>query len=177
MSRTSLLALLTVALAATLTSGCASYGVGPRGIYPAEIRTVYVPVFESASFRRSVGERLTEAVIKEIELKTPYKVVPDARADSVLSGAIIGDTKRLLVTSPTDEPRLSELFLEVQVSWTDRTGQILRAPDVVPIPPELVTVGATAKVVPEVGQSIATSQQLAIDRMARQIVALMEAPW
>jgi hypothetical protein len=31
--------------------------------------------------------------------------------------------------------------------------------------------------VPEVGQSVATSHQAAIDRLAEQIVGLLENPW
>ncbi len=161
----------------TFTAGCATWGIGPAGLYPSEIRTVYVPMFESASFRRNLGEQLTEAVVKQIELRTPYKVVPNARADSVLSGRITGETKRILIESPTDEPRELQVNLEVQVSWVDRSGQVLRPPGSVPMPPELVTIGASASAVPEVGQSIATAHQQAIDRLARQIVALMETPW
>ena len=40
-----------------------------------DVSTVYVPMIESGSYRRDLGERLTEAVAKQIELKTPYKVV------------------------------------------------------------------------------------------------------
>src|SRR5262245_56211147 len=50
--------------------GCAGYQVGQRSRYRPDIRTVYVPVVQSNSFRRYLGERLTEAIVKEIELKT-----------------------------------------------------------------------------------------------------------
>jgi hypothetical protein len=36
---------------------------------------------------------------------------------------------------------------------------------------------ATGNFAPEVGQSLTTATQQAIDAMARQIVDLMEAPW
>ena len=42
---------------------------------------------------------------------------------------------------------------------------------------ELIDVQGTGNVVPEVGQSIAVAQQQAIQRMAEQIVGLMEKPW
>ena len=85
-------------------SGCAGYQIGNQSLYPSHIRTVYVPIFESDSFRPYLGERLTEAVIKEIELKTPYKVVGDAAmADSVLSGKITGETKRVVVQNRYDD--------------------------------------------------------------------------
>ena len=40
-----------------------------------------------------------------------------------------------------------------------------------------VVVDSQAYLVPEMGQSSATAQQVAIDRLAEQIVGLMEAPW
>src|SRR6187200_1904171 len=83
------------ALGATLfgLSGCAPYRLGTDSLYSCKIRTVYVPVFESNSFRRGLGERLTEAVQKEIERRTPYKVVGSPNADSVLTGRIRTEAK------------------------------------------------------------------------------------
>ena len=48
---------------------------------------------------------------------------------------------------------------------------------IVGLPPELINVGGSGDVIPEVGQSIATGHQEAITKVAEQIVALMEAPW
>ena len=161
----------------TAVAGCAGYRFGAASLYPPEIRTVHVPIFESNSYRRNLGEWLTEAVIREIELKTPYKVVHHANADSILSGTLIADTKRILVVSPSDEPRETEINLQVQVRWVDRRGNVLRERSGVAIPPELVDVTGASSVVPEVGQSIATAQQQSIERVAQQVVSLMEAPW
>lgn len=167
-----ILALLILITAA----GCACYRAGCDTLYPADIQTVYVPVFRSRSFRPFLGERLTEAVIKEIDDKTPFKVVT-ANADSVLTGEIRGETKRIAVESPTDEGREVELRFSVAVTWTDNRGQILRETQAIPLPASLVDVQQTAGVVPEVGQSNSTQQQKAIEQLAKQIVALMEAPW
>ncbi len=167
---------LAILLITLSTVGCACYRAGCDTLYPADIRTVYVPVFRSKSFRPFLGERLTEAVIKEIDEKTPFKVVT-ANADSVLVGEILGETKRIAVESPTDEAREVELSFSVAVTWTDSRGAALREPQTVPLPPSLVDVQQTAGVVPEVGQSISTQQQKAIEQLAEQIVALMEAPW
>jgi hypothetical protein len=160
-----------------LLPGCAGYQIGNQSLYPPEIHTVYVPMFTSNSFRRNLGERLTEAVVKEIEAKTPFKVVSDPNADSVLSGRIVGETKHVLVPDLTGDSRESEVNMRVEVTWLDRKGGMLRAPGSVPCPSEVASVGGTADVVPEVGQSIATAQQQAICRMAEQIVGLMEKPW
>jgi hypothetical protein len=157
--------------------GCAGYQIGNQTLYPLEIHTVSVPMFRSNSFRRNLGERLTEAVVKEIEKRTPYKVVSDSLADSVLSGNIVGENKKVLVPSLTGDAREIEASLRVQVSWVDRKGRMLRDVKDVALPAELVDVTGTGDVVPEVGQSVATAQQEAITRVAQQIVGLMEKPW
>ena len=157
--------------------GCAGYQIGNQSLYPLEIRTVYVPMFQSNSFRRNLGERLTEAVVKEIELSTPYKVVSDPNADSVLSGRIVGETKQVLVPDLSGDARESQVNMKVEVSWVDRKGGVLRPVESLPCPAEIAGVSGTGNVVPEVGQSITTAQQQAICRMAQQIVGLMEKPW
>ena len=67
-------------------AGCASYRVGNASLYPPHIRTVYVPVFESASYRRNLGERLTEAVMKEIEAKLQQQQEVIERVETALGG-------------------------------------------------------------------------------------------
>ena len=105
-----------------------------------EIHTVYVPMFESVSFRRNLGERLTEAVMKEIELKTPYKVVSDPNADSILSGRIVEEGKAVLIGSRVGDPRELQVNMRVMVGWTDRQGRLLRESSAVPLPSELIDV-------------------------------------
>jgi hypothetical protein len=157
--------------------GCAGYQIGNDTLFPAEIHTVYVPIFESNSFRRNLGERITEAVAKEIENRTPYKVVGDPSADSVLTGRLVSETKRVLVPDLTGDARESQIEMRVEVSWVDRKGRMLRDVQTVPCPAEIASVVGTGDVVPEVGQSITTAQQEAICRLATQIVGLMEKPW
>lgn len=169
------------ALAATVATGvllpgCARYQFGNDALFPPDIHTVYVPMFTSDSFRRNLGERLSEAVKKEIENRTPYKLVNSPEADSILSGRIVRDTKRLTVETPTDEPRELEIDFVVEVTWVDRRGELLRQQGV-PLPPAVVQFSAAAPVRPETGQSIMTGQQEVIQRLAVQIVDLMESPW
>jgi phenylalanyl-tRNA synthetase beta subunit len=173
--------LCTLAMAATLLSsiapGCIGpYRIGHDSLYPADVKTVYVPVFESESFRRHLGEKLTEAVCKQIETDTPFKVVNSPNADSVLSGRIVNDTKRVIVENTVDDPRNTEYNLQIVVTWANRKGDLIRE-NVVPVPPALVDIGGRSDIVPEFGRSLASEQQTAIDRLARQIVGLMEAPW
>ena len=119
--------LTVINLALGLLTGCAAYQVGSDSLYAPDIATVYVPMIESDSYRRDLGERLTEAVIKEIELKTPYKVVGTPDADSILSVKLLGDTRTLLAEDSFDDPRLSESTVYSEVSWLNRRRSADRA--------------------------------------------------
>ncbi|MEX2185674.1 MAG: LPS assembly lipoprotein LptE [Pirellulales bacterium] len=177
MNRRLAIAVLLPALVLGAT-GCAPYRVGTASLYPADVATVHVPIFESDSFRRNLGERLTEAVCKRIEDETPYKVVRSGVADSVLSGRIIHDRKRVLVENRNDDVREVETSLYVQVTWAKRDGTLIAQNVMIPIDPGLtVDVLGLSPVVPETGQSIATGHQQAIERLSAQIVGMMEAPW
>jgi len=170
-----------LACVAAATGGCASYRFGNATLYAPNVRTVYVPIFQSDSFRTTpavdIGERLTEAVCKEIEKRTPFKVVgSEAAADSVLTGRIVADTKRMVVESPTDQSRMVEMNYQALVTWADRGGTVIASGDV-PLPAATVDVGQAAMLVPEFGRSVASTQQEAIVKMAQQIVGLMEEPW
>lgn len=163
-------------LAAAL--GCAGYRMGARSLYPPDIETVYVPLIESSSYRRFLGEWLTEAVVKEIENVTPLKVVNSAEvADSVLNCRIQTDTKQISMSSPTSDGRELQVNFQVSVNWLDRMGDLVKPSQSIPGPPALNTIQDTANMIPEIGGSVTTAQQAAIKRLAEQIVSMMEAPW
>ena len=166
-------------IVSSLNAGCAGYRWGAATLYPPDIHTVYVPVFESDSFRRGLGERLTEAVVKAIEARTPYKVVGSAEADSVLTGKIVTDTKRIIVEDPNDQARETEVSFVVKVAWIDRKGDMVGAATggKVPVPDDALSLIGTGKLLPEYGQSTVTAQQEAINKLAEKIVDMMESPW
>lgn len=158
-------------------SGCASYRIGNQTLYAPDVSTVYVPMIATTSFRRDLGERLTEAVVKEIELKTPFKVVGTPDADSVLSVRMVSDTKRVVIENQNDDPRALEINLAVEITWLNRRRAPIRLPSTVALPPELLPANNVSTLIPEAGQSVATAQQQAIQRLAQQIVSTMEEPW
>ncbi len=160
-----------------VSGGCAGYQIGTRSLYRPDIQTVYVPMFESDSFRRNLGERLTEAVVKEIELKTPYKVVHRPDADSTLTARIVSETKRVVAEEINDIPRNIETDLAVQVNWYDQRGEHLIQDSRFPFSPVAFDVAQSADFTPEGGQSVATAHQEAIQRLAEQIVSRMESRW
>ena len=166
---------------AAMAGGCAGYRFGNNTLYAPNVRTVYVPIFQCDSYRTTpavdAGVRLTEVVCKEIEKRTPFKVVgSEGAADSVLTGRIVADTKRMVVESPTDQSRQVEMNYQVLVTWADRGGTVIASGEV-PLPAATVDVGQSASLVPEFGRSVASTQQESIVKLAQQIVGLMEEPW
>jgi Lipopolysaccharide-assembly len=157
--------------------GCAGWQLGQQSLYRRDIRTVYIPPVESTSFRRNLGERLTEALVKEVELKTPYKVIASDDADSILRCRLVTESKGIVTENSFDEPRDIDTNFFMQVTWEDRRGDLLGSGQRVSVAPIVVNVGQAANFVPEGGQSIATAHQEAIERLATQIVGMMEAPW
>lgn len=169
-------ALALLAVGSTALYGCAAYRFGNASIYPQDIETIYLPVFESDSFRRGLAEFLTEAVAKEIQLRTPYTVVGTPEADSVLSGKISTANKRVIIEDPYDYPRETQVNLAIEVRWVNRRGNLVNQATVA-VPQELVGLTGDGALVPEFGQSGATAQLQAIQSLAAQIVSLMETPW
>jgi Lipopolysaccharide-assembly len=164
-------ALLFVLLAA---SGC-GYTIGNQ--FQQNVQTVYVPIATSEDFRRGNEFQLTEAVQKQIQERTPYRLAKDDRADTKLTMKIKSIRKTVLGTTAQNDARELQVQYSVEVVWEDlRTGRIL-AQNNVSIDPETTRLFAQAEFAPELGQSQATANQDALNSMARQVVALMEAPW
>lgn len=164
------LSLLPCLLCGVLLSGCAGYRVGAGTLYRPDVQTIAVPVVESESLRPHLGERLTEAIVREIHLQTPYQVSSEATAQSVLRVRILNDTKRVLGENINDEPRDLQVGSLVSATWTNRFGEPLTQR------PEIV-LDLNANFIPEGGQSMLTAQQDVIDKLARRIVAQLEADW
>lgn len=169
--------LLITLVCSLIASGCAQYRVGAGSLYAPDVRTVYVPMIESDSFRRDLGERLTEAVVKEIELKTPFKVVGTPTADSVLSIRLLGDSRRTLAEDPFDAPRVLHNDVIAEVTWLNRRRQPLGPVQTIALPGSVTNVVQDSVLIPAAGQSVASAQQKAIADLAQQIVGSMEEPW
>jgi len=147
------------------------------GVHDQEIRSVAVPVFTSDDFRRGYEFELTEAVQKQIQNQSHFRLAKEPYADTRLRGHIVEIRKDRLSETGFDEPRELMLDYAVEVSWEDvRSGRIL-AEQVIPIERDVVAVVSRASFAPEVGQSLATGKHEATQRMARQIVEMMEMPW
>ena len=100
----SLLAGCVSLLAILLVSGCSSGSDGGwsnSSTYDTSLRTIAVPVFGNATSDRKLSQNLTEAVVKEIESVTPWKVTGQGRADTILRGSVTRYRLILLSKDPT----------------------------------------------------------------------------
>lgn len=153
-----------------LTTGCAKYHLGNQFLYRNDIRTVHVMMFESDSNRRNLGQRMTEAIIKEVEMRTPLTITDPQITDSLIRGRIVRDTKQVAGENRFDEPRSLDVGWVVEIDWVDRIGTPLMAR-------QTIKLRESDVFIPEGGQSMTTAQQAIIERIARQVASQMETPW
>src|SRR5206468_11800111 len=98
-----------------------------RPNYDMNIHTVRVPIFKNVTFGRGLEFDLTRAVVREIESKTPYKVVSaDCAADTELTGTITIFNKNILNRNQLNEVREAETVLSVEVIWKDLRANHVR---------------------------------------------------
>jgi lipopolysaccharide assembly LptE-like protein len=173
-------------------------GYTTRPNYDPNIHTVYVPIFKNKTIWRGLEFELTQAVVREINAKTPFRVVSDrASADTELTGTIISFNKAIINRNQLNEVREAETTLSVEVVWRNlRTGEVLSQPRKpgepppiqvppplpgAPVPPAapapVVQITSVAGFIPELGASITTARQDNVNRLAVQIVSMMEKPW
>ena len=160
-----------------MLAGCANYQYGTDALFPVGIQTVHVPVVRNDTFRHDLGPRLTEAIVREIELRSNYKVTSDPNADSTLQCRITSETKRVLSESATDDPRALDAAMPVRATWTRRDGRPLMQNSIVPTDDVAIAFGQNSRFVPEAGQSIDTATQRMIESLASRIVSQMEIRW
>src|SRR5436190_7079700 len=113
-----------------LLIGCSSdptKGYSASTTFPKGINSVAVPIFTNDAYTRDVEFELTDALIKEIEARTPYKVTSENRADTILIGHI-----RTIELDELSKSRTTKLAEEMIVSvtidfeWKDlRNGRTL----------------------------------------------------
>lgn len=147
-------------------------GYQQGGVFRTDVRTVAVPIFSNQSFYRGMEFDLTEAVVKQIELKTPYKVVGEDVADTVLHATIRRVEQSLLSRSDDGGlPEELELRVLLDIEWLDaRTGQPLRSRE------GLEVVGHYVPARP-VSQPLEQAVHSVAQRTADQTVMMMLDTW
>ncbi len=161
----------------TVLLGCAGYQLGSATLYRNDVRTIYVPIVRNETWRPQLGVQLTEALQKAIQLRTPYRLVNDPSADSVLTCRVLNENKRVITETRNDDPRALEAKLSIELTWVDRQNNVLMENRFVPPEDIAFLFSQGVDFVPEAGQSISTAYMRAIDRLADEIVSQMEVRW
>lgn len=177
MKRRGTIALLLALAAATLTGGCNGAGGGDystESMFRDDIGTVAVPIWTRSAqvYRRDLEFRLTEALVKRIELNTPYRVADKASADTLLEGRILSVSQRVLSVNPDlGTPRQLQLQLVVAYTWTDlRTGEILVEK------PRFVSAGVYSET-EQLDEDFFLGSAEAVNELAERIVESLEQSW
>lgn len=115
-------------LAPALLVGCSTdprEGYSSASAWPSEYRSVSVPMIANRTYARELPAQLTEAIVKQIEAVTPYKVTGQGAADTLLRGTItdvrLQEISKSLVTGLGEEVAVR---VTLDYEWLDlRTGK------------------------------------------------------
>ncbi len=169
---TAVLLLFTV----VLSVGCAAYHMGNQDLFDRRVQTVSVSIVGNETWRRGYGERLTEAIVREIENRTPYKVVRECNADMILKVTIVDENKQVKFQNDWADPRELTVGIAIKAEYIDRrTNQVMQAQCI--DSKEFSSIAADSSLIAEAGQSNATSSQTVMTTLAQRIVGMMEVRW
>jgi hypothetical protein len=141
-------------------------------LFPEQYRTVSAPIFENRTFYRGVETDLAEALVKEIEQRTPYKVTATTSADTELTGTIVAVRQQSLSrTASAGFVEEQEVTLVIDFEWKD-----LRSGEVIASRKGFEQAGRAAAAAP-VGEPFSVAQHNAVQRLARDMVNTMRGEW
>jgi len=146
-------------------------GYSSEPLFPQEVCSVYVEMFDNQSFRRGIEYELTDALAKRIEADTPYKIISSRdRAETVLSGQIVQVSESALTSErQTGRALEKEVQLQAVVNWKNlKTGELLL---------NNRPVSASETYSQWQNQGFDYASTLAANNLARKIVELMEKEW
>ena len=95
---------------------------------PANVRTLAVPVFATHALAYHTEMALTQAVVRELDTRTKYRVLTDASADAdaTLSGTVLTQTSiPLTYDSTTGETSSYLVTITAKVALTAHDGRVL----------------------------------------------------
>jgi len=146
-------------------------GYSNQSLFPNDVESVFLKMFDNQTFRRGVEFELSSALSKRIETETPYKIVSSSdRADTVMSGQIIS-LGELVITTERETGRVLEKEVEISavVNWKNlKTGELL-------IDNRIISSSASYSEYQK--QDFQYGSSLAANNLAAKIVELMESKW
>ncbi|MGO8983557.1 MAG: LPS assembly lipoprotein LptE [Terriglobales bacterium] len=114
-----------------LAAGIAASGCGYHAVksdLPQNIHSIAIPGFASHSQTFRIEQLLTDAVVREFDARTQYRVVHSTKddADAVLKATVLSASATPLVYDSTTGRAVSALVtVSLQVTLTDRQGKVL----------------------------------------------------
>ncbi|MBY0312803.1 MAG: hypothetical protein K2W85_12100 [Phycisphaerales bacterium] len=159
----------------SLAGGCASdptKGYAFASAQDETVRTVAVPVFKNPTYSEGVEVDLTDAIIKEIQRSTPWRVAPEGTANTTLIGTLTDSRmRRLSIARGTGLAQELLVELTVDFEFKDvRTGKVL-------IARKNFTASDTFVPTRPVGERLELGQHGAVQKLARDIVAELRSDW
>jgi hypothetical protein len=154
----------------TQTGDAPTEGCQWRSLWREDVKTVAVPIFTNKDFTKGVEFALTKAVVSQIESHSPYKVVPQERADTILEGQITSIRRQTVSSdSQTAVPQEQLYVITVDFVWKDlRNGRMLV---------QRRNFEQTTTYYPTLGEGQFVGSQQATERLATAIVQEMQADW
>lgn len=159
---------------ASMLGACANdpaRGYAFGSAHSEDIRTIEVPIFENDSYDTGIEPLLTEALVKEIQRTTPWRVVPgtgDTRLEAAVRDAGYARLSRASGTGLTQEGLRD---LTVDFVWRDnRTGDVLATRRGLRVHSAFVPQRG-------VGEPADVGQWNAAEELARAIVLELRAVW
>jgi len=112
----------------TLSLSCGYYSF--TGSIPSHIKTVAVPLFDDNTSFPGVRELLTNKVIDAFIAENVLQVVPEPKADLLITGTILSIKERAAIITTGEEVDQFEVYVNVKVKclevksgkvWWDKT--------------------------------------------------------
>jgi hypothetical protein len=162
-------------MAMWVVAGCSSSpteGYAAVSPYPSSYRSVALPVFRNDALMRGFERDLAEALVKQVEQSTPYKVRSEATADTVLRGTITA-TDLVQLSKDPSTGLANEMMLRVRVNfeWVDlKSGERIVARD---------AMESSAAFVPSypAREPLELGRFAAVEQLARDLVSAMQSKW
>jgi hypothetical protein len=158
-------------LAVIALAGCGIGGYTNESVFPKDVTSVYIEMFDNRTFRRGVEYTVSDALAKRIESDTPYKIVSDRdRTNSVMGGQLVVITESILTLErETGRALEKEVILTATVNWKNlRSGRMM-------INNQSVTVAASYY--DFLRQDFTYASSLAANKLAEKIVEMMQNNW
>ena len=115
--------LIIISLFVGLSLSCGYYSF--TGSIPSNIKTVAVPLFDDNTSFPGVREDLTNRVIDRFIAENVLQVVPESRADLLITGTILSINEKAAIITTGEDVEQYEVYVNVKVKCTEvKSGKV-----------------------------------------------------